>query len=864
MEQLLLPEKFSEKVYYPRRTSLWKKIFYLCSATLFLALLVPVGMYFYFASADKLDERVRPESSKIYDRNGVLLYEVFGEVKRTPIPLSDIPEHVKQATIAIEDKDFYSHSGIDLSGIARAAWVNLRAKSVKQGGSTISQQFVRNAVLTRERTFTRKIKEVVLTFQLEHKHTKDEILELYLNEIPYGANAYGIEAASQTYFQKEAKTLTLSEAAYLAALPKAPTYFSPYGVNREALDTRADLVLSAMADQGYITAEQKELAAAENVEFKKIITRIKAPHFVMYVQDLLAAKYGENVLREGGLQVMTSLDMNLQTMAEEIVAKHVAKNEKNFSAGNASLVAIDPQTGQILAMVGSRDYFDDAHDGAVNVALQPRQPGSSFKPYVYATAFKEGMSPATLLFDVQTNFGRYGSRDYIPQNYNGSTRGPISIRQALQGSLNIPAVKALMLTGIDDSINTAESLGITTLKDRERYGPSLVLGGGEVKLLEHAAAFGVFAAGGVYAPTTAFIKVTDSQGKILQQFSDKDKRKALDPEIAYQINHVLSDNEARMFIFSNRNNVLTIPGQTVAAKTGTTQEFRDAWTVGYTPSLAAGVWVGNNDNTPMRRGADGLYVAAPIWNEFMKRALAEKPRQEFPRPVGIVEMDVDALTGKLPTEYTPKTKREIFARVNVPKERDDFHVAIDIGGITEVATVAHSEKPDDPAWENPVRAWALAHNYAYGPLVASADGGINLGDSDPSIVVTLPQKISSVPWEIKVESAAGPENIAQIDFFIDKNLEISHDGGVLVYASNKTLADGPHVFSVNVKTNNGRLYRKIYKVEFAMADIEPEAQFAAVQEDYQNLGGVAPEPPATASTTLQTFDSGAPSTVYLE
>lgn len=573
-----------------------------------------------------------PQSTKIFDRNGILLYELFGEIKRTPVPLSDIPLVLQQATIAVEDQDFYKHDGIDYTSIIRATIANLESRSLAQGGSTISQQLVRNALLTREKTFERKIKEMILSRRLERTYTKDQILEMYLNFAPYGANAYGVEAASQTYFGRRVSDLTLAQSAYLAALPKAPTHYSPHGSHRDELDTRADLILSLMQKQQFISEEEMQEAKQQTVEFKEIKSSIRAPHFVMYVIDQLRQEYGDDVLLQKGLSVTTALDLHLQTAAEEIIKTQVEKNQKKYKAGNAALVAIDPNSGQILAMVGSHDYFDETQDGAVNVAIMPRQPGSSFKPYVYATAFEKGMHPSTVLMDVATNFGRYGEKDYIPKNYNGREYGPVSARQALAGSLNISAVKTLFFAGIDHSIDTAERMGITTLKDRSSVGPSIVLGGAEVTLLDHTSAYGVFAAGGIKHQLTTILEVKDHLGHVIKQTEPSVGESVLDSGVAYQITDILSDQEARKFIFGRLSRNLVLSDRPVAVKTGTTQAYRDAWTVGFTPGLVCGVWVGNSDNTAMRPGADGSVVAAPIWKAFMEKAHEGRPVEKFVRP----------------------------------------------------------------------------------------------------------------------------------------------------------------------------------------------------------------------------------------
>jgi 1A family penicillin-binding protein len=790
------------------RRSLWKKV---AAVVVFLGLLgfILLGSLFVYYSftlpdPNKLVDRVVPESTKIFDRNGKLLYEIHGEAKRTLVTLDQIPPYVREASIAVEDKNFYKHGGISFVGIARSILVDIFTGSLSQGGSTITQQFVRNAVLTREKAFARKIKEIILSLEIERKFNKDQILQLYLNEIPYGSNAYGVEAASQTFFGKDVKDLTLTEAAYLAAIPKGPTFYSPYGPHKDELDARAKTVLQLMYEQSYITKQQRDTAQNQKVSFRNIGIGILAPHFVLYVQDLLAQKYGDISLQEGGLKVTTTLDYDIQKMAEDAVAKQVPLNEKNYNGGNAALVAIDPKTGEILAMVGSRDYFDTAHDGAVNVTLRPRQPGSSFKPYVYATAFKQGMNPATMLMDVNTDFGRYGGQDYTPTDYDGKERGPVSIRQALQNSLNVPAVKTMILNGVDNAIDTAEAMGITTLTDRSRYGPSLVLGGGEVKLLDHVSAYGVFAANGIKHDPVTILKVEDKNGNILEQYQPSEGREALNPLVAYQVANVLSDKQARSLLFTNINNKLTLPDRPVAAKTGTTQEFRDAWTVGFTPSLVAGVWVGNNDNAPMKKGADGLVVAAPIWNDFMHAATQGKPVENFIQPDGMIQISVDALSGKLPTAYTPSTKTEVFTSFNVPTQPDDVHLA---GGLT----VLHSEKPDDPAWENPVRDWLLAHGYSYQPPTGTSGGAI---DNSIALQIVAPSEINSTPWSIQI-TAQPVGKIAQIQVFLDNNFLGSAAGSSLDFNSSALHVDGTHQLLAVAQTTDGKTNQKSASLQFA-------------------------------------------------
>jgi len=462
-------KKGKKKRSWPRRIL---KFFIWCAVA---GLLFAIGIFAYYAkdlpSPGKLNKRQVVESTKIYDRTGeYLLYEIHGEEKRTSIPLKDMSEIVRAATIAAEDQTFYQHYGVQFKAIARAAIYDLLGRKVSQGGSTITQQLIKNTVLTPERTFTRKVKEVILSVELEQRFSKDEILEMYLNEIPYGSNAYGIQAAAQTFFGKDAKDLKLAESALLASLPKAPTYYSPYGSHLDELKGRQEYVLDQMQKMGYITSNQAASAKEFDVlaEIKPFQESIQAPHFVMYVKEQLVNKYGEKQVEEGGMKVYTTLDWGKQQIAEETVKKGVAANTK-YRATNAALTAIDPKTGQILAMVGSRDYFDKSIDGNVNVAVRDRQPGSSFKPYVYATAFKKGYTPNTVIFDVETNFGTK-DQPYTPQNYSNKFSGPVKMREALARSLNIPAVKTLYLAGVDNSINTAQSMGITTLKNRGRYG----------------------------------------------------------------------------------------------------------------------------------------------------------------------------------------------------------------------------------------------------------------------------------------------------------------------------------------------------------------------------------------------------------
>lgn len=748
--------------------------------------LITASILFFLVSLslpnpNKLSTRVVAQSTKIYARDeSTVLYEIHGEAKRTLVELNEIPDYMKEATIAIEDRNFYTNQGVDVIGILRAVVNNVTTGDLKgQGGSTITQQFVKNAVLTNEKSWTRKVKEAVYAIQIEQKFSKDEILKLYLNEIPYGQNAYGVEAAAQTYFSKNAKNISLAEAAYLAAIPQAPTFYSPSGPNRDRLDVRKDVVLNEMHSQGYITEEERDNAQKEVVVFSKIKTAIKAPHFVQYVQQLLAEEYGEKTLEEGGLKVITTLDWRMQEIAEQAVKDGVAKNEKQYAATNASLVAIDPRNGQILSMVGSRDYFDDAKDGQVNVAIRERQPGSSFKPYVYATAFKEGMNPATMLMDVRTSFGTYGGKDYAPTNYDGASHGPVSIRKAFAGSLNVPAVKTLYLTGVQDAIDTAQDLGITSEMDTDRCGLSLVLGGCEVTLLDHVSAMGVFANMGVKHDHTPILKIIDSKNKVLEEYKEGG-REALDPQVAYQVVDIMTDNNARSYVFGSRS-PLILPDRPVGAKTGTTQAWKDGWTLGYTPSVVAGVWAGNNKGELMRAGADGVLVAAPIWNQFMRNITKDTPVEQFKEPAGIQRLYVDTLSGKLPTQDTPTTKQEVFASTNIPKDGDDVHVSVRInrenGKLandrtdeslieTRTYTVLHSEQPDKENWEVPVRNWAAAAGYTY-PPTEQDDGSVSENSEESRIRFTSPSNNSEVGQKFDVKLSVRGEEPESIELYLE-------------------------------------------------------------------------------------------------
>lgn len=587
------------------------------------------------------DSRLVGVSTKIYDRTGdVLLYDVNQNVRRTLVPFDKISQKAKDATVAIEDDSFYQHNGIRIGAIIRAVFANITSGGFSQGGSTITQQVIKNSLLTTDKTISRKLKEWILAVKLERAVDKDTILNLYLNQAPYGGNIYGIEEASEAYFGKPATDLTLSEAAYLASIPQAPSYYSPFGKHVDELEKRKNLVLKKMLDNDYITESEYTAALTEKPTFLSRSSNVlKAPHFVMFVRDYLVEKYGEEAVDSGGLKVITTLDYDLESKAEDVVKTYMSKNKDAFKADNAALVTIDPKTGQILTMVGSRDYFEKDFQGNFNAATGHRQPGSSFKPFVYSTLFNKGYTPDTILFDTNTEFSdgcnelsvpvQTGAKCYSPQNYEGGYKGPMSVRAALAESRNIPAVKALYLAGIPESIKTARAMGIQSLTEPDRYGLSLVLGGAEVSPLDMASAYGVFAQGGVKHDATAILKVTDRDGTVLEEYSTSSQQ-VIPEQSALLTTNILADRYARAPIFGSQY----LGTREIGLKTGTTNDSRDAWIIGFSPSLSVSAWIGNNDNSPMVQKASALIVA-PMWKEFMLYALSKYPEESFKQPYPI-------------------------------------------------------------------------------------------------------------------------------------------------------------------------------------------------------------------------------------
>ena len=589
---------------------------------------------------EDISERRVDQSTKIYDRTGeILLYDMSRDVRRKFVSFENISPYAKAATIAIEDKGFYLHHGFQLSSFLRAVLVNLTTLSLSQGGSTITQQVVKNSILTKDKTPTRKLKELILALKLEKVLTKDEILSLYLNEISYGGTIYGIQEASQSFFGKTASDLTLAESAYLASLPKAPTYYSPYGSHRAELEARKDLVLREMFAGNFISEDEYKSAVDEKVEFKprENTGGIKAPHFVFFVIDYLVKKYGEDVLVNNGFKIVTTLDYSIQSEAETIARKYGVINKESFNGENNAIVAIDPKTGDILAMVGSRDYFDSDIDGNFNASLGHRQPGSTFKPFVYSVLFNKGYTADTVLFDAAIQFSPACAPNnftidemcYSPTNYDDIFRGPITIRNALAQSINIPAVEALYLAGIKNSIDLAKNLGIESLTELDDYGLSLVLGGGSVSLLDMTSAYSVFANDGVRNPYNPILWIGDIDSKIVDKYIASPRR-VLSEQTARTISSILSDNLARTPAYG-ANSTLYVASRDVAVKTGTSNDYKDAWILGYTPNIVIGAWVGNNDNSSMEKKVAGLIVS-PLWRELMDKVLPTLSYESFILP----------------------------------------------------------------------------------------------------------------------------------------------------------------------------------------------------------------------------------------
>lgn len=761
------------------------------------------------------DRVVRREgfSTKILSRDGEILYDVYSNVQREPVNLPDVPDYLKMATVAIEDKHFYTHQGFDVQGIARAVF-NIVFRGRLQGGSTLTQQLVKNVLLSTERSLPRKLKEFILAVQIEKKFSKDQILQMYLQEAPYGGAAVGVETASNTYFGKSVRNLTLSESAFLAGLPQAPSRYSPYGTDPKAYIGRTEQVLRRMREDGYISSEQEKTAKLEvqDIKFKPPGALIRAPHFVMFVKNILASKFGEEMVENGGLRVTTTLDLKLQQKAESIVAEEIEK-VKNLNISNGAVLALSPVNGQILTMVGSRDFHSQEIDGQVNVVLRPRQPGSAIKPITYLTAFRQGFPASFMLVDAQTSFDS-GDPDkpYEPENYDGKFHGPVQLRYALGSSLNLPSVKLLQLVGLKDMLNMAYEMGISTLEPTEanlkRFGLSVTLGGGEVRLFDLVSAYSAFANGGIKIEPTAILKVEDANGRVLFEHHDVRGKQVISSQEAFLVTNILSDNNARLLTFGV-NSLLNMGSRPVAVKTGTTNDRRDNWAVGWSRSVIVGAWVGNNDNSSMKEVASGVSGASPIWRRLMLEALNVYPSDNFQTPPGVVEKDVDAISGFAAHDGFP-SRLEWFIEGTVPAESDPIHVKISVcksdgklAGPVEIARgdaedrefivlKAAESLPDQgrKRWQDGIDAWIAAQTDSR--FKAPTERCSN--SDDVLIKVKQPGdqtriNSNSVDWEVEIISGKKPE---KVEIFVDGS-------------SRQTLTEGPWKSTVNLPDGTYKL-----------------------------------------------------------
>jgi penicillin-binding protein 1C len=812
-----------------RLSSQYKKQQLIYKGLIFLVGLILVGFIFSFLvfawfardlpSPGKLSQS-SAYSSIFYDRDGKVLYEVYKDKNRLPVAFSEIPDSLKKATISIEDKNFYKHKGISELGIIRAV-LSIVFRGAIQGGSTITQQLIKNVLLNSSQTASRKIKEWILAVEVERRYTKDQILEMYLNEAPYGGNFYGVASAAQGYFGKTPKELSLLESAILAGLPQRPSYYSPLIGTKDAWKARTKDVLRRMREDGYISKaeEQENLKKIDAVQFSSQKFAIQAPHFVFYVKDELEKIYGSKIFDEG-IKVKTTLNAKIQEKVEEIVKKEINTIRK-LNATNAAVVVLDSRTNEILAMVGSYDYFDEKF-GKFNAALGLRQPGSTVKPITYALAFEKGYTPATLLMDVKTIFPVEGNGDYIPVNYDGKFRGPIQLRFALGNSINIPAVKLLAMVGIRNFLDQADKMGLTTLapteKNLNRFGLSITLGGGEVSLLDLTSAFSVFARGGIKKETQSVVEVKDYKNKTIYKQKKGYEEKVLSPEAAFLISHILSDNNARIDVFGP-NSYLNIPGKTVAVKTGTTDDKRDNWAVGYTKSVTVGIWVGNNDNSRMDpKLASGATGASSIWYSLMSQILSGKLGKFedgiMDKPEKVKAIQIDAFLGGLPKEGYP-TRAEYFIEGTEPKEISPFYKKLKISKVTgklandiEIKNGNYEEKEfiviseNDPVstdgknrWQEAINDWAKNQSDdKFKPPTEVSDAS-----ADEIVVsITAPgdkTKLDSNNVNLKAKITTN-SNIKNIKLFLNNNEIKNYDENKKEIDEAVNLTDGIYEFKI--------------------------------------------------------------------
>ncbi len=807
-----------------------RSVFFLSSLAFgtFILSAAAIGLL-YFAlimrnlpAPDQFSKREVSQSTKLYDRTGkTLLYEIHGEEKRTVIPFDEIPISIKQATLAAEDANFYNQPAFDWRGILRAFWVNLKQGAITQGGSTITQQLVKKTLLSDERTISRKIKELILAIELESKYNKEEIFSFYLNQIPYGSNAYGVEAASEIYFGKHAKELSLREASVLASMLKAPSYFSPWGTHTKELFERSDYVLERMIELGF--ANEKEVADAkkEKLDFAPpSLGTIVAPHFSLAVKDELIALFGEYAATNGGLKVITTLDLNLQTIAEKVVLEGVARNTELYGGMNGAMVAEDPKTGQILAMVGSKDYFGDAEpagcvsgvsclfEGNFNVPLQGlRQPGSALKPFVYLSAFQKGYSPKTIVYDVETEFDTRNDPEtsYMPGNFDERFRGPVRMEQALAQSLNVPAVKTLYLAGFDDVLKNLKAFGLSTLKERWRYGLSLTLGGGEIKLIDLLKAYAMLSQNGALHTQALILKVEDSSGTVIHEYRDESER-VIDAQYPRLINQILSSAELRSPVFQASLPLTVFDGYSVALKTGTTQDYRDAWAFGYTPNLAVGFWAGNNDNTPMKSRGSSILAAVPMWSSFLREALPLFPSEPFEQPNDY----------ELPAKPMMNGEGEFAPSVNGVRYPQLHTILFYVDRSDPSGPV-----PDDPSrdsqfqnWEEGVLAWAKKNIPQFPLYNMPLPGNVSFSNTQPyrsgSASITFLEPVNGSflqsSFQIRARIKAENDELKSVELYHNKKLINSFGVGGNAYEYSyyfSSSLEAQNLFELKVKTKTG-------------------------------------------------------------
>jgi len=826
--KLNLKEQFKSKKF-------WLNFFKVMLVLMGIGILGVLGLFIYFSKdLPSPTSVVRRDgySSKVYDRNGQVLYDIYNDAKRDPVDFSEIPDYLKQATVAVEDKSFYTHSGIDILTPLRII-KNMFYFGKVTGGSTLTQQLTRNVLLTTERSLTRKIKEIILSIQIDAKYSKDEILGMYLNEAPYGGASWGVGPAAEQYFGKEVNELDLAECAILAGLPQLPSVYSPYSSTPDAYKDRTQHVLDRMVEDGYISQDTADTTMEEvnNYAFQDQNSTMQAPHFVFWIKELLEEKYGEDVIEGGGLKITTTLDLDLQNQAQQIVADEIEADEAKGISNGAAII-LDPTTGQVLAMVGSRDYWSEDTDGNFNVVTQAlRQPGSSIKPITYVTAIKKGWTAATMIMDTPVTFpGGTGQEDYAPKNYNGKYNGPMSLREALGNSINTTAVKTLAFVGVKSMLQQAYDMGLTTLEptteNMSRFGLAVTLGGAEVRMIDLASAYTAFANKGYQMDPIGILKVEDSDGRVLEEYKQTDGNKVMTEQEAFIISNILSDNSAREMTFGT-SNYLQVSGYQVAAKTGTTNDMKDNWTIGWTPNLLTAVWVGNNDNTAMGSVVSGVSGAAPIWNKIMKYELPKLDKVDFSIPDKIVSLEVDEVSG-YPAHDGFTSKTEYFIDGTQPTISDPIHLKLKVcknaSGLAtpdDVASNNYDEKEyfnfeeDDLVstdgvnrWQTGIDEWIAeqADQDKYNPPTdyCRSDGMVNVGIDSPANESTVGNT-----FDVKITTTSLVK-ITEVKLWVDGDEKKTWTERP--FEMSLTLDDGPHVIKVKATDRDGNSQERESKI----------------------------------------------------